>query len=77
VGCPSVRRRESLPSKHGGFDYTNGLVGTRAYTSVSQVRAGIARYLDFYNRRRPHSPVDGNTRDQVCFNQPIPEAAAA
>jgi len=49
----------------------------RAYTSVSEVRAGTARYLDFYNRRRPHSSLDGKTRDQVCFNQPIPEAAAA
>jgi len=29
----------------------------RAYDSVSQARASIGRYLDFYNSRRPHSEV--------------------
>ncbi|WP_431734185.1 IS3 family transposase [Klebsiella pneumoniae] len=28
-----------------------------AYKTVSEARAGIARYLNFYNTRRPHSPV--------------------
>ncbi len=30
MGFPSVRRCDSLPSKHGGCDHTNGLVGARA-----------------------------------------------
>jgi len=49
----------------------------RAYASVSEARAGIGRYLSFYNSRRPHSSLDGKTPDQAYFNQPMPEAAAA
>src|SRR6266404_338239 len=30
-----------------------------AYDSVSDARASIGCYLDFYNRRRPHSSLDG------------------
>src|SRR5690554_5955261 len=49
----------------------------RAYASVSEARAGIQRYLGFYNSRRPHSSLDGKTPDQAYFNQPMPEAVAA
>ena len=49
----------------------------RAYASVSEARAGIGRYIGFYNSRRPHSSLDGRTPDQAYFNQPMPEAAAA
>ncbi|PKP85781.1 MAG: IS3 family transposase [Alphaproteobacteria bacterium HGW-Alphaproteobacteria-2] len=49
----------------------------RAYASVSEARAGIERYLNFYNRRRPHSSLDGKTPDQAYFNLPTPEAVAA
>ena len=49
----------------------------RAYSSVSEARAGIGRYLTFYNSRRPHSSLDGKTPDQAYFNQPMPEAVAA
>jgi putative transposase len=49
----------------------------RAYASVSEARAGIGRYLTFYNTRRPHSSLDGRTPDQAYFNQPMPEAVAA
>ncbi len=49
----------------------------RAYASVSEARAGIGRYLTFYNSRRPHSSLDGKTPDQAYFNLPMPEAAAA
>ena len=49
----------------------------RAYASVSEARAGIGRYLTFYNGRRPHSSLDGKTPDQAYFNQPMPEAVAA
>jgi putative transposase len=41
----------------------------RAYDSVSEARAAIGRYLDFYNRRRPHSSLDGAAPDQAYFMQ--------
>jgi putative transposase len=48
----------------------------RAYDSVSEARSSIGRYFDFYNRRRPHSSLDGATPDQAYFNQlPIRLAA--
>jgi putative transposase len=40
----------------------------RAYDSVSDARASI-RYLDLYNRRRPHSTLDGRTPDQAYFGE--------
>jgi putative transposase len=52
-------------------------VHLRAYGSVSEARAGIGRYLGFYNTRRPHSSLEGTTPDQACFNQPMPDALAA
>jgi putative transposase len=48
----------------------------RAYDSVSEARASIARYLDFYNGRRPHSSLDGKTPDQAYFT-PLPLRLAA
>jgi putative transposase len=48
----------------------------RAYDSVSEARASIGRYLDFYNRRRPHSSLDGATPDQAYFT-PLPLRLAA
>lgn len=49
----------------------------RAYAGVSEARAGIARYLGFYNSRRLHSSLDGRPPDQACFKLPMPEAVAA
>ena len=37
----------------------------RAYASISEARAGIGRYLGFYNCRRPHSSLDGRPPDQA------------
>jgi putative transposase len=48
----------------------------RAYDSVSEARTSIGRYLDFYNRRRPHSSLDGATPDQAYFT-PLPLRTAA
>ena len=31
----------------------------RAYDSVADARASLGRYLDFHNRKRPHSGTDG------------------
>ena len=39
-----------------------------AYESVSAAREGIGRYLDLYNRRRPHSSLDGMTPDQAYYD---------
>ena len=38
-----------------------------AYESVPEARASIGRYLDSYNRRRPHSSLDGMTPDQAYY----------
>jgi putative transposase len=48
----------------------------RAYDSVSEARASLGRYFDFYNRRRPHSSLDDATPDQAYFN-PLPLRLAA
>jgi putative transposase len=48
----------------------------RAYDTVSEARASLGRYIDFYNRNRPHSSLDRQTPDQAYFNQvPLPVAA--
>ena len=43
----------------------------RAYDSVSDARGSIGRYLDLYNRRRPHSSLDGMTPDRAYFGYPM------
>ena len=48
----------------------------KAYDSVSEARASIGRYLNFYNGRRPHSSLDGTTPDQAYCN-PLPLRLAA
>lgn len=48
----------------------------RAYDSASAVRTGLNRYFKFYNSRRPHSSLDGQTPDQVYFNS-LPQTKAA
>jgi putative transposase len=48
----------------------------RAYDSVGEARVSIGRYLDFYNRKRPHSSLDCRTPDQAYFGcLPLPAAA--
>ena len=37
----------------------------RAYDSVSDARASLGRYLDFYNGRRPHSSLGARTPEQA------------
>ena len=48
----------------------------KAYDSVAEARASIGRYLDFYNRQRPHSSLDRRTPDEAYFD-PRPLKAAA
>ncbi len=47
-----------------------------AYDSVSEARGKIATYLDFYNRRRPHTALDGRTPDGMYFTS-VPQQQAA
>jgi len=39
----------------------------RAYDSVAEARRSIGCYLAFYNRKRPHSSLNGRTPDQAYF----------
>lgn len=48
-----------------------------AYKTVSEARAGIGRYLSFYNTRRPHSSLDRQTPDHAYFNALTPMMVAA
>ena len=48
----------------------------RAYDSVSDARASLGHYLDFYNNRRLHSSLDGMTPDQAYY-PPLPFRLAA
>lgn len=49
----------------------------RAYDTVSAAKSGIGCYLEFYNGRRPHSTLDGDTPNAFYFaNLPALEQAA-
>ena len=40
----------------------------RAYDSVAAARSSLGNYPGSYNRKRPHSSLDGRTPDQVYFS---------
>jgi putative transposase len=46
-----------------------------AYASVREARAGIGRYINFYNLIRPHSSLGRQTPDQLYNPQPLLAAA--
>jgi len=48
----------------------------RAYDLTSPVRAGLKRYFNFHNSRRPHSSLDGQTLAQGYFNSLLQTTAA-
>jgi putative transposase len=48
----------------------------RAYDSVGEARASLGRYLDFFNRKRPHSSLDARTPEKAYFDH-LPQFAAA
>ena len=48
----------------------------RAYDSVSDARASLGRYLDFYNARRPHSSLGARTPEQAYLDH-LPQRVAA
>ena len=43
---------------------------------MTEARAQIASYFDFYNRRRPHTSLDRQTPDDVHFGS-LPQQLAA
>jgi putative transposase len=47
-----------------------------AYDTVASARSGLARYIAFFNTRRPHTALDRRTPDAVYFSS-LPLAAAA
>jgi putative transposase len=49
----------------------------RAYETVTEACRLIDRYLDFFNRKRPHSSLGGRTPDDACFSLLTPLAIAA
>jgi putative transposase len=49
----------------------------RACGDAPEAPASLERYIGFYNNRRPHSSLDGETPDQAYFNLLEPVAAPA
>jgi len=48
-----------------------------AFETGSEARNGIGSWIDYYNRRRPHSSFDGRTPDEVYATTEITEQLAA
>ena len=48
----------------------------RAYDSVSDARASLGRYLDFYNAHRPHSSLMARTPERAYLDH-LPQVLAA
>ena len=67
LGHPVERLWKSVKYEH---------VYLHAYDSVSDARRQLASYFEFYNTRRPHSSLDGQTPDTAYFgNREIKQAA--
>jgi putative transposase len=49
----------------------------KAYDSVSAAKTSLGTYLNFYNTRRPHQSLDGNTPDEIYFAGLPQESMAA
>jgi len=48
-----------------------------AYDSVSEAKTRLGAYIGFYNTRRPHQSLDGQTPDKIYFNKLPQERIAA
>ena len=69
-----VNFRSASPSLAGQF--SAGVNNLHVYESVSDAKAGIARYIGFYNSHRPHSSLDKSTPDEFYF-ETLPKQRAA
>jgi putative transposase len=49
----------------------------KAYDSVAHAKASLGAYLSFYNTRRPHSSLDGQTPEAIYYAGLAPMEAAA
>lgn len=49
----------------------------RAYGTVQDAQQGLARYVQFYNQRRPHRALDGRTPDCVYWENRSAQPSAA
>jgi putative transposase len=49
----------------------------RACDSVSKARAGIGRYLHFFNTARPHTPPHGGKTPDSAYYASLPAAHKA
>src|SRR5664280_2600227 len=49
----------------------------KAFETGSEARAGIGRWIDYYNTDRPHSAFAGRTPDEVYATQANEEKLAA
>lgn len=49
----------------------------KAYDNLTEAREGLAAYFDFYNQRRRHQGLEGNTPDQVYGSTLRRQATAA
>ena len=48
-----------------------------AYDTVEAAHQGLERYLTFYNETRPHQSLDGQTSDQVYYENRTTRRTAA
>ena len=48
-----------------------------AYDTVEAAHQGLERYLTFYNQTRPHQALDGQTPDQVYYDNLTTRQTAA
>ena len=47
-----------------------------AFETGSELRAGLARWIGYYNTRRPHSTLAGRTPDEVYGTDAVERLAA-
>ena len=48
-----------------------------SFDDGAQLRTGLSRWFEFYNKERPHQGLDGHTPDEVYFTTCLPVAEAA